>query len=171
MRTPVTYSQLSSKIFKVLRIPAAVLALAVLYVAVIGIKIDASSHEQGHRRQAHHSARTGSAVHRPPAARNFRHPKLHMGGLHIANARGFGGDEFASLGEARLELDLWLMLWGHLQIEELSGSEVHLRLQTHKNGSNNWAFGQQQRKRPMRISLYLPETIACSRCSTSSAYR
>ncbi len=147
MQNPVTHTRLRS-ILKALRIPAALLALAVLYVAVIGIKLDASSHDKDIAGKLTVALGRDVQFTGPLQLEISAHPKLHMGGLHIANARGFGGDEFASLGEARLELDLWHLLWGYLQIEELSGSEVHLRLQTNKDGSNNWTFKPQAAQIP-----------------------
>lgn len=66
-------------------------------------------------------------------------PKLKVGGFHIANAAGFDG-EFASLGEARLNLDLWPLLNKRLQIEQLSGHDVRIRLQRGPNDSVNWQF-------------------------------
>ncbi len=148
MRTPITHTQLRSKILKALRIPAAMLALAVLYVAVIGIRLDASAHDKDIADKL--TAVLGREVlfTGPLQLEISAHPKLHVGGLHIANAHGFGGDELASLGEARLQLDLWHLLWGHLQIEELSGSDVHLHLQTHEDGSNNWTFKQHAAQTP-----------------------
>jgi uncharacterized protein involved in outer membrane biogenesis len=148
MLNPVTKTQLRSNLLKALRVPTALLALVVLYVAVIGIKLDASSHDKDIAGKLTAALGRGVQFTGPMQLEISAHPKLHVGGLHIANARGFGGDEFASLGEARLELDLWHLLWGHLQIEELSGSEVHLRLQTHKDGSNNWTFRQQAVQTP-----------------------
>jgi uncharacterized protein involved in outer membrane biogenesis len=148
MRNSVTQTQPRPKIFKALRILAAVLALAVLYVAIIGIRLDASAHDKDI------AGKLGAALGRevqftgPLQIELSAYPKLRVGGLHIANARGFSGDEFASLGEARLELDLWHLLRGRLQIEELSGSDVHLRLQTHKDGGNNWMFKQQVAQSP-----------------------
>lgn len=67
-------------------------------------------------------------------------PKLRVGGLHVANSDGFEGGEFASLGEAHLTLNLWPLFRGRLQIEELTGNGVHIRLQHRDNGSNNWTF-------------------------------
>jgi uncharacterized protein involved in outer membrane biogenesis len=148
MQNHVTHTQLRSKIIKALRIPAALLALAVLYVAVIGIKLDASSHDKDIAGRLTVALGREVQFTGPLQLEISARPKLHAGGLHIANTRGFSGDEFASLGEARLELDLWHLLWGHLQIEELSGSEVHLRLQTHKDGSNNWTFKRQAAQTP-----------------------
>ncbi|MFN0038085.1 MAG: AsmA family protein [Burkholderiales bacterium] len=68
-------------------------------------------------------------------------PSLRVGGLHIANAPGFEGGDFASLGEARLALDLWPLLFEKkLRIDELSGSRVKLRLQRNADGRGNWTF-------------------------------
>lgn len=148
MQNPVTHTQLRSKLLKALRIPAALLVLAVLYIAVIGITIDASSHDKDIASKL--TAALGREVRftGPMQLEISARPKVRVGGLHIANAAGFSGDEFARLGEARLELDLWHLLRGHLQIEELSGSDVHLRLQTHKDGGNNWTFRQQTAQIP-----------------------
>jgi uncharacterized protein involved in outer membrane biogenesis len=84
-------------------------------------------------------------------------PKLRIGGLHIANAPGFEGGEFASLGEARLALDLWPLLRKHLQIEEVTGSQVRVRLQRRADGANNWTF---LRARPAQQRASEPSTPA-----------
>src|SRR5258708_8686491 len=84
-------------------------------------------------------------------------PKLRIGGLHIANAPGFEGGEFASLGEARLALDLWPLLRKHLQIEEVTGSHVRVRLQRRADGANNWTF---LRARPAQQRVSEPGTPA-----------
>jgi len=126
-----------------LRIAAAfagVLLACVLYVAFIGIGIDASSRRAEIADKF--SASTGREVRIEGALQLViaAHPSLRVGSFHIANAAGFSGDEFAGLDEARLELDLWSLLLGRLQIEELSGSGVHLVLQKDKTGRNNWTF-------------------------------
>lgn len=112
----------------------------VFYVAFIGISIDASG--QRGRIAAKLTENLGREVRFEGALQLeiSARPKLHVGGLHLANAPGFSGGEFARLGEARLALNLWSLLRLRLQIEELSGSDVHLRLQLNKNGSNNWTF-------------------------------
>lgn len=81
-------------------------------------------------------------------------PKLRVEGVHIANLSGFEGSEFASLGEAHLSLNLWSIFRGRLQIEELSGNNVHIRLQRRDNGSNNWAF---QLPKPGQESMRVPK--------------
>jgi uncharacterized protein involved in outer membrane biogenesis len=117
------------------------LLACIVYVAVIGVAVDASG--QRGKVSALLSESLGREV-RLEGAMQFEvsaRPSLHIGGMHIANAKGFSGSEFASLGDARLALNLWSLLWLRLQIEELSGSDVHIRLQLNKNGSGNWTFG------------------------------
>jgi uncharacterized protein involved in outer membrane biogenesis len=119
---------------------AALLVLFFLYIAFVGVVIDASALRG--KIAAKFSASLGREVSfdGPLQLEISAHPKLRAGGLHIANARGFGGSEFASLREIRLALDLWSLLRLRLQIEELGGSDVLLHLQMHKDGSNNWTF-------------------------------
>ena len=74
------------------------------------------------------------------------YPKLVVGGLHLANAEPFTGKEFASLGEARLSLNLWALLRLSLQIDELSGSDVQINLQLNAHGKNNWTFSPVEQK-------------------------
>src|SRR5512141_1034227 len=143
MQNPLTHPIFRSKILKALRMLGALLALAALYVALVGISIDASSHDKDIAGKL--SAALGREVRftGPMQLEISAWPKLRLGGLHVANARGFGGGEFASLGEAKLALDLWPLLRGNLQIEELSGSDVHLRLQVRKDGNSNWTFNKE----------------------------
>lgn len=117
-----------------------VLAL-VLYVTFVGVTIDASPLRE--RLAATFAENIGRPVRfdGPVRMEVSAQPKLLVGGLHIANAPGFTGGEFASLGEARLNVDLWPLLFRkRLQIEELSGSDVRVLLQMRADGSNNWTF-------------------------------
>ncbi len=103
--------------------------LAFAYVTFIGITVDAS------RLRGRIATVFSDALGRevrfegPMELEISARPKLRVGGLHIANAPGFAGGDFASLGEARLALDLWPLLQKRLQIEEVTGSQVRVRLQ------------------------------------------
>jgi uncharacterized protein involved in outer membrane biogenesis len=132
------------RLHRALRLAAALVAFLLacfLYVAWVGVSIDASGLRA--RAAATLTQRLGREVRLdgPVRIAISAHPNLVIGGLHVANAAGFTGEEFASLGEARLALDLWPLLHSRLKIEELSGSNVHLRLQTNAKGGHNWTFG------------------------------
>lgn len=134
------------RVLRLIGVAAALLLCIVLYVAFIGIAIDASA--QRGKLAAMLTETLGREVRFEGALQLevSAHPRLHVGGLHIANAAGFTGGEFASMGDARLALDLWPLLRMRLQIEELSGSDVHARLQLNKNGRSNWTFSPAGKK-------------------------
>src|ERR1017187_2818442 len=103
-------SNFSSVIIKTLRligVLATLIVVGIMYVAIIGISFDIS--DQRNKLASKFSESLGREV-RLEGSLQFEisaHPKLRLGGLHIANAPGFSASEFASLGEARLALDLW----------------------------------------------------------------
>lgn len=124
----------------------ALVIAGLLYVATIGISFDMSG--QRNKIAAKLSETLGREIHLdgPLQLEISARPKLRLGGLHIHNAEGFTTPEFASLGEARLELDLWSLLLLRFQIDELSGSDVNIHLQMSKNGTNNWTFPSNEKK-------------------------
>lgn len=125
---------------------SALLLVAILYVVFIGVSFDASGQRDKVAALLTESLGREVRFDGPLQFEVSAHPKLIVGGLHIANAAGFAGSEFASLGEARLALDLWPLLRMRFQIEELSGSDVHIRLQLNKEGRANWTFNPSKPK-------------------------
>ncbi len=118
-----------------------IVVLAFLYITFVGITVDASF-LRGRVAQTF-SDNIGRTVRfeGPLEIEISAHPKLRVGGLHVANPPGFGDDDFANLGEARLALDLWPLLFRkRLHIEELAGGDVRVHLQQRADGSNNWTF-------------------------------
>src|SRR5258706_11178671 len=102
-----------------------IVVLGFLYVTFVGVSIDASF-LRGTVAQTF-SDNIGRQVRfeGPMEIEISARPKLRIGGLHIDNAPGFGESEFARLGEARLAVDLWPLLFRRkLHIEELAGSDV-----------------------------------------------
>ena len=135
-----------SRTKRLITVLAALLFGGALYVALVGISIDASGLRDKTTAMLTESLGREVRFDGPLQFEVSAHPKLIVGGLHIVNAAGFTGSEFASLGEARLALDLWSLLRLRLRIDELSGSDVHIRLQQNNNGNNNWTFNTPGRK-------------------------
>jgi AsmA family protein len=114
---------------------------AALYIATIGITINAAALRGNIANTFSENIGRQVRLDGPLVLEISARPRLRVGGLHIANASGFEGGDFASLGEARLALDLWpLLIERKLRIEELSGTAVRVHLQRHRNGTNNWTF-------------------------------
>jgi len=125
---------------------AASLLGGVLYVALVGVSIDVPWLRANTAAALTELLGREVRLDRVVQIEVSTHPRLLIRGLHVANAAGFTGSEFATLGEARLRLNLWPLLRSRLQIEELSGSDVYLRLQRNINGGTNWAFNPPDRK-------------------------
>ena len=119
---------------------ATVLLVCAAYVALVGVSVDASGLRL--RVEDALTQRLGRVVRIEDGLRIHvsARPYLVVRGLRISNLAGFTGDEFARLGEARLALNLWPLLRLHLRVEEVSGRDVHLRLQRRADDSNNWTF-------------------------------
>src|ERR1700754_309117 len=77
-----------------------VVVLVFLYITFIGVTVDASFLRA--RVAQTFSDNIGRTVRfeGPLEMEISAHPKLRVGGLHIANPPGFGDDDFANLGEA-----------------------------------------------------------------------
>jgi uncharacterized protein involved in outer membrane biogenesis len=122
-----------------------IVVLGFLYITFVGVSVDASF-LRGTIAQTF-SDNIGRQVRfeGPMQMEISAKPRLRIGGLHIANAPGFGEGDFASLGEARLAVDLWPLLFRRkLHIDELAGSDVRAHLQVKADGANNWTFHSRQ---------------------------
>ncbi|HXF17691.1 MAG TPA: AsmA family protein [Burkholderiales bacterium] len=136
-----------------------------LYVTFVGISVDASFLRNTIAQTFSDNIGRSVRFEGPMEMEISAKPKLRVGGLHVANPPGFGDEDFASLGEARLALDLWPLLFKRrLHIEELAGSDVHARLQVHRDGSNNWTF-----RRPLPEAAKSPQPAATSSMRTDQA--
>ena len=143
---PYALSRLLRHALRLAAVFAAVVLISLLYVALVGVSIDAAPLRT--KAGTALTERLGREVRIDGtlAIRVSAHPSLVIRGMQIANAAGFGGEQFASLGEARLALNLWPLLRSRLSVQEISGSDVHLRLQKNARGENNWTFAELQRQ-------------------------
>jgi AsmA family protein len=137
------YFSLHPLIYKLIKASMLVLGIllaGILYIALVGISITAEG--MNDKIASMLSQNLGRAVHfdRAMQIEISAHPTLSVKGMHIANAKNFDAEDFATLDEAKLALDLWPLLRLRFQIEELSGSGVHIRLQRHQHGGNNWTL-------------------------------
>lgn len=164
----IQFLKLHPLLYKVARGTALLFGLllaVVLYVALVGISFDTSEYREKIAEILTQNLGREVRFEGGMQLEISAHPKLKVGGMHIANAGSFAGSDFASLGEARLALDLWPLLRLRFQIEELSGSDVHIRLQLLKNGSNNWTFTA---SKPQQTDVENPATVQADTIGLSS---
>src|SRR5262249_38217583 len=68
-------------------------------------------------------------------------PTLRVGGVRIANPPGFSGPQFASLGQARLRLELLPLLRSEIRVVKVEAEDVRVRLEEAADRRVNWDFG------------------------------
>ena len=131
----------------------ALLVIASALVVALGITISAAPWRERIAAQASQALGRPVRLEGPLELVPTLRPSLKVGGVHIANPPGFSQPEFASLGEARLQIDLPAALRGQLLVHEIGAKEVRARFEQTAEGRVNWAFElpapqQQDRKRP-----------------------
>lgn len=118
----------------------AAIVVAPLAAVAIGITVDAGPW-RGQAAQAIATALGREVAFDGPAEITLSlNPSLHVGGLHIRNPAGFDNPEFASLGDARLALDLMPLLRYQVRVREISARDVKVRLEAKPDGRVNWQF-------------------------------
>ena len=117
-----------------------VFLLMVVYVALIGIQIDAGPYQE--KISTLLTKNLGRSVHLRGELklRVSLFPALLIRDVHIAQPRGFEGGDFLQVGEIKIALDLLPLLNKTIQAEELSGQDVKVLLQQQVDGKNNWTF-------------------------------
>ena len=117
-----------------------VFLLMVVYVALIGIQIDAGPYQE--KISTLLTKKLGRSVHLKGELklRVSLFPALLIRDVHIAQPRGFEGGDFLQVSEIKIALDLLPLLNKTIQAEELSGQDVKVLLQQQVDGRNNWTF-------------------------------
>jgi len=65
-------------------------------------------------------------------------PAVELTGLRVGSPPGFGDEELAALGAARLELDLLPLLRGNVVVREFTARDLQVRLVRRADGIGNW---------------------------------
>ena len=119
---------------------AGLLAVAMLYVALVGMSIDGSLYRKPLQKIL--SAQLGRPVHLDGALdlHISLKPALRVRDFGIAEPEGFGEGDFVRVGELQVRLDLWPLIHRQFKAETLSASGVKIHLKQRADGSNNWTF-------------------------------
>ena len=120
-------------------LPLAVLLIVVTWVAVFGVSIDASRWRDSLAAQASVALGRQVALDGPLKFELGREAAVHVGGVRILNPPGFATPELATLGEARVRLDLLAALRGRLHVHSFEAAAGHVRFERAADGRANWA--------------------------------
>ena len=120
-------------------LPLAVLLIVVTWVAVFGVSIDASRWRDALAARASVALGRQVALDGPLKFELGREAAVHVGGVRILNPPGFATPELATLGEARVRLDLLAALRGRLHVHSFEAAAGHVRFERAADGRANWA--------------------------------
>ncbi|HQR55580.1 MAG TPA: AsmA family protein [Burkholderiaceae bacterium] len=119
---------------------ALVATLIIVAMALSGWSIDASPWRDAA------ALRASTALGRPVVLQGVlelkptlsRELAVQIGGLRILNPPGFSEQEFVTIGELRVRVDLIEALRGRLRSSSIEASDVALRLERGADGTDNW---------------------------------
>jgi uncharacterized protein involved in outer membrane biogenesis len=117
-----------------------VLVALPLLAALIGITISAAPWRASIAQAATDALGRAVTLEGPLELHLSLRPWLRVGGIRIANPPGFGAPDFASLGAAKLRLELRPLLRYQLRVMEVSADDVRVRLEKLPDGRANWQF-------------------------------
>ncbi len=118
----------------------AVPMLTGLVIGVLGISISAAPWRGAIAQAASQALGRQVTLQGPLALIPTIRPTLTVGGIRIANPPGFSTPEFASLGRARMRLELLPLLRNEIRIVDIDAEDVRVRLEQRADGHVNWEF-------------------------------
>ena len=119
---------------------AAMPVLTGLVVGALGISISAAPWRGPIAQAATQALGRQVTLQGPLALIPTLRPTLTVGGIRISNPSGYSSPEFASLGRARMRLELLPLLRHEIRIVEIDAEDVRVRLEQRADGHANWEF-------------------------------
>jgi AsmA family protein len=116
------------------------LLATMLTIGLFEISVSAGPWRGSIARAASHVLGRGVTLEGPLQLIPSLRPTLTVGGIRVANPPGFTAAEFASLGRARLRLELLPLLRNEIRVVEVTAEDVRLRLERTPDRRVNWAF-------------------------------
>ncbi len=124
------------------------LVTVVLVLSLVGVKLDLS-HLRGGVEVAAGKALGREVTIAGPVELEFSNwPALELTNVRIANAPGAAQPDFLDAGLARMQIGVFPLLRGEINIAEITAENVTLNLETDAQGKPNWVFGKAAEPEP-----------------------
>lgn len=117
---------------------------ALFVMAMLGITIDLSQLRGSIESSASRALERKVAINGPVVLEFSGWPSIEVRDVTVANVPDGRADYLFTAGVARLDMDLWSLFKGELQIGEISAVTVNLNLEHDAQGEANWEFHPQQ---------------------------
>lgn len=124
------------------------LITAILLLSFIGVKLDLS-HLRGGVEVAAGKALGRQVTIAGPVELEFSNwPALEVSDVSIANAAGAEQPQFVNAGLARMQVGVFPLLRGDINIAEITAENVTLNLESDAHGKPNWTFAKPSESKP-----------------------
>ena len=120
----------------------ALLIVTVLILIFVGVKLDLSFLRGGVEVSAGLVLGRDVTIAGPVDLEFSNWPALEVSDVKIANAPGASQPVFLNAGRARLQIGIFPLLRGEIDIAEISAKNVTLNLESDARGNPNWVFGK-----------------------------
>ncbi len=85
-------------------------------------------------------------------------PQLLVQRIHISDIEGFSDEDFITVSEVRVAVELIPLLSGHLHISDISADHAMINLIQKKDGSHNWSFDNADQTSEATDTTTAPDT-------------
>lgn len=128
--------------FKSLGISLVLLLAIVLILSFIGVKVDLSHLRGGIEVAASKALGRQTTISGPVELEFSNWPALDVSGVKISNVPGSVQPVFLDAGTARMQIGVFPLLRGEINIAEIAAENVTLNLESDANGRPNWIFSK-----------------------------
>jgi len=129
-------------LFKMIAGLLGLLIVLILVLTFIGVKIDLSFMRQGVEVSAKKALGREVSIAGPVELEFSNWPALEVSDVKVANAPGASQAEFLNAGLVRLQIGVFPLLKGKIDIADITAHDVILNLETDAQGEPNWVFGK-----------------------------
>jgi len=134
-----TRRRIAAALAVLLGLPLVLILIAVIAVVVFGVTIDASRWREPLEARASAALGRQVTLDGPLTFEIGREAAVHVGGVRVRNPPGFGAQNLATLGEARVRIDLLAALRGRLHVHNFEATAGLVRFERAADGRANWA--------------------------------
>jgi len=124
----------------------------ILILTLIGVKVDLSYLRSSVEVTASLALGRDVSINGPVELEFSHWPALEMSDVRIANTEGAERPDFLKADFVRMKLGILPLLFGELQIADITAQGVTLDLVSDVNGNPNWVFDASEKKSPEKIS-------------------
>jgi uncharacterized protein involved in outer membrane biogenesis len=134
-------------LFKTIAGVLGLLIVLILVLTFIGVKVDLSFMREGVEVSAKKALGREVSIAGPVELEFSNWPALEVSDVTVANVAGASQPDLLNAGLVRLQIGIFPLLKGEIDIADITAHNVTLNLETDAEGEPNWVFGEPGEKK------------------------